>query len=59
MWVPAGTVYIIAGLALFVGWMRESERRVIRRERHTEGRVAREVESGIKKDGEIAGNAEA
>jgi cytochrome c oxidase assembly factor CtaG len=32
MWVPAGLVYIIAGLALMVGWMRESERRVQRRE---------------------------
>jgi putative membrane protein len=32
MWVPAATVYIIAGLALMVGWMRESERRVVRRE---------------------------
>ncbi|HKR01701.1 MAG TPA: cytochrome c oxidase assembly protein [Pyrinomonadaceae bacterium] len=33
MWVPAGLVYIIAGLALMVGWMRESERRVERREK--------------------------
>jgi putative membrane protein len=32
MWVPACTVYIAAGLALFAGWMRESERRVNRRE---------------------------
>jgi putative membrane protein len=32
MWVPACTVYIIAGLALFAGWMRESERRVRLRE---------------------------
>jgi putative membrane protein len=32
MWVPAGLVYIIAGLALTVGWMRESERRTARRE---------------------------
>jgi putative membrane protein len=32
MWVPAATVYIVAGLALMVGWMRESERRVVRRE---------------------------
>jgi putative membrane protein len=28
MWVPAGLVYILAGLALFAGWMREAERRV-------------------------------
>jgi putative membrane protein len=33
MWVPAGLVYIIAGMALMVGWMRESEQRVARRER--------------------------
>jgi cytochrome c oxidase assembly factor CtaG len=32
MWVPAGLAYIIAGVALMVGWMRESERRVARRE---------------------------
>jgi cytochrome c oxidase assembly factor CtaG len=32
MWVPAGLVYIIAGLALCAGWMRESEQRVLRRE---------------------------
>jgi putative membrane protein len=32
MWIPAAVVYIIAGLALMVGWMRESERRVARRE---------------------------
>jgi len=33
MWVPAGAVYIVAGLAMCAGWMRESERRVLRRER--------------------------
>ena len=27
MWVPAGLVYIAAGLALFAGWLRESEKR--------------------------------
>jgi putative membrane protein len=32
MWVPAGLVYIAAGLALFAGWMRESERMVSKRE---------------------------
>ena len=32
MWVPAGLVYLFAGLALFAGWLRESERRVARRE---------------------------
>jgi putative membrane protein len=33
MWIPAGLVYIIAGMALMVGWMRESERRVVQREK--------------------------
>lgn len=33
MWVPACTVYIVAGLALFAGWLRESQRRVEKRER--------------------------
>jgi putative membrane protein len=28
MWVPAGVVYIVAGLALCAGWLRESDRRV-------------------------------
>jgi putative membrane protein len=28
MWIPAGAVYIVAGLALFAGWMREAERRM-------------------------------
>jgi putative membrane protein len=32
MWIPAGIVYIIAGLAFFAGWLRESERRVQRAE---------------------------
>jgi len=32
MWVPAGLVYVAAGLALLAGWMRESERVVARRE---------------------------
>jgi putative membrane protein len=27
MWIPAGLVYIIAALALFAGWLRESEKR--------------------------------
>jgi putative membrane protein len=27
MWIPAGVVYIIAGLALFAGWLREAENR--------------------------------
>jgi putative membrane protein len=33
MWIPAGLVYIVSGLALFAGWLRESETQVVRRER--------------------------
>jgi len=32
MWIPAGLVYIVAGLALFAGWLRESEARVLKHE---------------------------
>jgi cytochrome c oxidase assembly factor CtaG len=32
MWVPAGLVYIVAGLALFAGWMKESDRDISKRE---------------------------
>jgi putative membrane protein len=32
MWVPACLVYVVAGLALLAGWLRESERRAHRRE---------------------------
>ena len=28
MWIPAGLVYVFAGLLLFQGWLRESESRV-------------------------------
>lgn len=30
MWVPACLVYVVAGLALFAGWLRASEERVLR-----------------------------
>jgi putative membrane protein len=33
MWIPAGMVYMIAGLALFAGWLREADLRAARRER--------------------------
>jgi len=33
MWIPASLVYVIAGLALFAGWLREAEVRTTRRER--------------------------
>jgi putative membrane protein len=33
MWIPAGMVYVIAGLALFAGWLREADLRAARRER--------------------------
>ena len=32
MWVPACVVYIVAGLALFAAWLRESESRILKRE---------------------------
>ena len=32
MWIPSGLTYVVAGLALFAGWLRESERRVLKRE---------------------------
>lgn len=40
MWVPACLVYIGAGLALFAGWMRESEVRALKREGRWSGLVA-------------------
>jgi putative membrane protein len=30
MWIPAGIVYIVAGLVLFAAWLRESEKRASR-----------------------------
>lgn len=33
MWVPAGLVYIAAGLVMFAAWMRESERRAVLNDR--------------------------
>jgi cytochrome c oxidase assembly factor CtaG len=33
MWVPASVSYLVAGLWLFSEWLRESERRAVRRER--------------------------
>jgi hypothetical protein len=33
MWIPAGLVYLVAGLALFAGWLREADVRAARRER--------------------------
>jgi cytochrome c2 len=32
MWIPAGIAYLVGGLVLFAGWLRESEVRVISRE---------------------------
>jgi putative membrane protein len=34
MWVPAGVLYVVAGLAFFVLWLQESERRILQRERN-------------------------
>ena len=33
MWIPAGLVYVVAGLALFAGWLREADLRNTKRER--------------------------
>jgi cytochrome c oxidase assembly factor CtaG len=33
MWIPAGLVYVIGGLALFAGWLREADLREMKRER--------------------------
>lgn len=35
MWIPAGLVYIVAGLALFAGWLKESDAQIERRARRT------------------------
>jgi putative membrane protein len=32
MWIPAGVVYVIAGLILFTAWLQASERRVLAKE---------------------------
>jgi putative membrane protein len=32
MWIPAGVVYVVAGLVLLACWLRESEHRALRRE---------------------------
>ena len=34
MWIPAGLVYVIAGLALFAGWLREAEKNSMRVHQH-------------------------
>jgi putative membrane protein len=33
MWIPAGVLYVVAGLALLAGWLREAEARIDKRER--------------------------
>jgi putative membrane protein len=43
MWVPACTVYVVAGLAFFAGWLRESEKLVLRREGRAADAVVGEV----------------
>lgn len=32
MWVPTGVIYLVAGVALFVAWLGEVERRMVQRE---------------------------
>ena len=33
MWIPSGLAYVVAGLALFAGWLRESERAAARQDK--------------------------
>jgi putative membrane protein len=40
MWIPACTVYIFAGVALFAGWMQASEARVSRWENEHRSKIA-------------------
>jgi putative membrane protein len=42
MWVPAGVVYLVAGLLLFALWLRESERRALR-SKSAPGNVGQEI----------------
>jgi putative membrane protein len=43
MWVPAGLVYVVAGLALFAGWMRESQKRLRRAEQFSPATMSEAV----------------
>lgn len=40
MWIPAGVVYVVAGLYLFAGWLQESERVTSLRECQSKGEYA-------------------
>ena len=40
MWVPACTVYVLAGLVMVAQWLRQSEVRVVRRELAAAGAMA-------------------
>ena len=40
MWVPAGLIFLVLGLALFAAWLAEAERRVA----HAEGGLMRKAE---------------
>jgi len=35
MWIPAGVVFIVLGLALFAAWLGEAERRVAQTQSET------------------------
>jgi putative membrane protein len=37
MWIPAGMIYVVAGLVLFAAWLRESDRRALKRRAQAEG----------------------
>lgn len=51
MWVPAGIVYIIAGLAFFAGWLRESEKRVARWEASETRKFAMKTSDSVERFG--------
>jgi putative membrane protein len=48
MWIPAGLVYVVAGLAFFAGLLRESEARVRRREAESSFSLAPTVATSAK-----------
>jgi putative membrane protein len=39
MWIPGSVAYLVAALVIFAEWLRESEKRVVRRERAATGSI--------------------
>ena len=46
MWIPGGVVYVVAGLALFAGWMKEAARRSATVPAPSDSRVTPPIEAG-------------